>query len=297
MLVPGAILSVLLIVIGVYAYLTDRVPAAAPEKTSLTVMTYNIQQGNNQFGEKSIDQQLELIRQVNPDILGLQESDSARISLNNNDIARYFAAQLGYHVYYGPKTVTGTYGIALLSRYPLENPLTFFTYSDQDEIGAVQAEVVVGGQRLAIFNVHPDGSDQAMLTFAETLLQRAGPYALVISMGDYNLRSNEAAYQMIDAIYKNAWMERYPNGVSPDGLDMSGTKRIDHIFVSPQVTVTDAVYVLAPDFTHRPSGTLGGRILGRPHPHLEALLELAPLCRWISRQGAKLVRSRSGWKS
>jgi endonuclease/exonuclease/phosphatase family metal-dependent hydrolase len=245
-LVPGAILCALPIVIGIYAYLTDRVPTAAPEKTSLTVMTYNIQQGNNQFGEKSIDQQLELIRQVNPDILGLQESDSARISLNNNDIPRYFAAQLGYHVYYGPKTVTGTYGTALLSRYPLENPRTFFTYSDQDEIGTVQAEILVGGQRLAIFNVHPDGSDQAMMTFAETLLQRAASYSLVISIGDYNLRNNEAVYQIIDAVYKNAWMGRYPSGVSSDGLDMSGTKRIDHIFVSPQVTVTDAVYVLAP---------------------------------------------------
>ena len=244
---PTIILASLLILTIIYAYLTGRDPDPAPEKTVLTVMTYNIQQGNNQFGEKSIDQQLELIRQVNPDILGLQESDSARISLNNNDFARYFASQLGYYVYYGPKTVTGTYGTALLSRYPLENAHTFFTYSDQDEIGTVQAEIVVGDQRIAIFNVHPDGSDQAMQTFAETLLQRAASFPMVISIGDYNLRSDETAYQLIDAAFKNAWMERYPTGISEDGIDMSGTKRIDHIFVSPQLSVTDAIYVLAPD--------------------------------------------------
>ena len=65
-----------------------------------------------------IRQQLALIRQVSPDILALQESDSTRISLNNNDYARYYAGKLGYYSYYGPKTLTGTYGTALLSKYP-----------------------------------------------------------------------------------------------------------------------------------------------------------------------------------
>lgn len=247
LLFPEALLVLLLMLTGVYAFLTDRQPEPAPEKDSLTVMTYNIQQGNNQFGEKSIDQQLELIRQVNPDILGLQESDSARISLNNNDFARYFASQLGYFVYYGPKTVTGTYGTALLSRYPLENAQTFFTYSDLDEIGTVQAEITVGERRFTIFNVHPDGSDIAMLSFAETLLERSASSPWVISIGDYNLRSDEQAYQMIEAVFKNAWMDRYPSGISSDGIDMSGTKRIDHIFVSSQFIIEDAIYVLAPD--------------------------------------------------
>ncbi len=246
-LIPEAILAAILLITSVYAYLTDRQPAPAPEKDSLTVMTYNIQQGNNKFGEISIDQQLALIRQVNPDILGLQESDSARISLNNNDLVRYFASHLGYYAYYGPKTVSGTFGAALLSRYPLENAQTFFTYSDKDENGAAQAEIRVGNQRLAIFNVHPDGSEKAMLAFANTLLQRAASYPLVISIGDYNLRSNQTAYHLIEAVYKEAWIERYPSGVSPEGIDMSGTKRIDHIFVSPALGVAEATYLLAPE--------------------------------------------------
>lgn len=243
----GVFLTAILLFTAISAFLTDgNVPPAAV-KTSLKVMTYNIQQANDASGEKSLEQQLALIRQVDPDILGLQESDSARISLNNNDIVRYFASQLGFHVYYGPKTVTGTYGTALLSKYPLENPLTFFTYSDQDEIGTVQADIVVGDQRLTVFNVHPDGSDQAMMVFAEALLQRAASQARVISIGDYNLRSNEAPYQLINKNYKNAWIDVYPAGISTDGIDMSGENRIDHIFVSPQLHVSDPVYLLPPD--------------------------------------------------
>jgi hypothetical protein len=69
----------------------------------------------------------------------------------------------------------------------------------------------------------------------------------VISIGDYNLRESEAAYQRIDAVYKDAWMDVYPTGIGADGLDMSGDRRIDHIFVSPEMTVSDPVYLLAPD--------------------------------------------------
>jgi endonuclease/exonuclease/phosphatase family metal-dependent hydrolase len=242
----GVFLGVILIATAAAALLTDRTTASPMNGNTLKVMTYNIQQANDAFGEKSYERQLELIRQVDPDILGLQESDSARVSLNNNDIVRYFASRLGYHAYYGPKTVTGTYGSALLSKYPLENATSFFSYSDQDEIGSVQADIRIGDERVTVFNVHPAGSDTAMIAFADALLSRAADSTRVISIGDYNLRESEEAYQRIDAAYKNAWMDVYPTGIGADGTDMSGDRRIDHIFVSPEMTVSDPVYLLAP---------------------------------------------------
>ena len=36
-------------------------------------MTYNIQEANDGFGERSYDRQLALIQKVSPDILALQE--------------------------------------------------------------------------------------------------------------------------------------------------------------------------------------------------------------------------------
>jgi endonuclease/exonuclease/phosphatase family metal-dependent hydrolase len=188
-----------------------------------------------------------LIRQVNPDVVALQETDSTRISLNNNDIVRYYANKLGYYSYYGPKTVTGTYGTALLSKYPLKIPLTFFTFSDKDEAGTVEAEIVVGDQTFTVFSVHPDESDPAMLVFAKTLLRRAQEKPQVIAMGDYNLRSYEEAYQVIDRVLKNAWTSVYPTGIDNNGLDMSGENRIDHIFVSPSLQTSDPVYLLPPE--------------------------------------------------
>jgi endonuclease/exonuclease/phosphatase family metal-dependent hydrolase len=243
----GGILAVTFLGTLAGALRTDWTPAPAPVKTSLKVMTYNIQQANDIYGEKAYDRQIALIRRVNPDVVALQETDSTRISLNNNDIVRYYANQLGYYAYYGPKTVTGTFGTALLSKYPLYNSLTFFTYSDKDEAGTVEAEIVLGGQTITVFCVHPDESDPAMVAFAQRLLARAAAKPLVIALGDYNLRSYEEAYQLIDKVYKNAWTSVYPTGIDNNGLDMSGENRIDHIFVSPQLNVSDPVYLLPPE--------------------------------------------------
>ncbi len=243
----SALLGGVFILTAVFAFQTERVPPPAGERSSLVVMTLNMQQANDDSGEKAYLRQLEVIRRVAPDILALQESDSARVSLNNNDYVRYFASKLGYFSYYGPTPVSGTYGTAILSRFPLENPRTVFSYSDQDEIGTAVVEVEVGGRRVRVYNVHPAGSDTAMMAFAEMLLADSKDAETVIALGDYNLRESQAAYRRIDAVFQNAWMSVYPTGVSAGGLDMSGDKRIDHIFVSPHLVVRNAVYLPPPD--------------------------------------------------
>ncbi len=153
---------------------------------------------------------------------------------------------MGYYTYYGPTPITGTYGTAILSRYPLQNPQTIFTFSDQDEIGTAVAEIEIDGQLFTIYNVHPDGSDTAMLVWAESLLERSKDKFNLIALGDYNLRDDEEAYQLIARVYPNAWESAYPSKISADGTDMSGENRIDHIFYSQSLTVRNPVYILPP---------------------------------------------------
>jgi endonuclease/exonuclease/phosphatase family metal-dependent hydrolase len=231
----------------VFALPARRVQVDAATRTSLRLMTFNTQQSNDEFAEKSFEAQLALIRQVSPDILALQETDSTRISLNNNDYVHYFTDKLGYYSYYGPKTVAGTFGTAILSKFPLLNTRTVLMYSDKDETGVAEAEVEVAGLRFTIYDVHPDSSDLAMLAFAQTLLNRSQDQPYAIAMGDYNLRDYEQAYQLIDSVLTNAWTSVYPSEISPDGVDMSGDNRIDHIFLSPNLTALDPTYILPPE--------------------------------------------------
>jgi endonuclease/exonuclease/phosphatase family metal-dependent hydrolase len=241
------LLGSIFLVTAVRAFPGERFQVDGADQTSLVAMTFNTQQSNDDFAEKSVDAQLALIRRVNPDILALQESDSARISLNNNDYVRYFAEKLGYHSYYGPTPGTGTFGTAILSRYPLLNPRSVFIYSDKDETGVAEAEMEVGGRTFTIYNVHPDSSDAAMLIFARTLLERSKDKANVIALGDYNLRDYEEPYQLIDSVLTNAWTSVYPTEIGADAVDMSGENRIDHIFISPTLGVRNPMYILPPE--------------------------------------------------
>ncbi|MBI9051384.1 MAG: endonuclease/exonuclease/phosphatase family protein [Anaerolineaceae bacterium] len=217
------------------------------QRDSITVMTDNIQQANDVIGEKSLDRQLALIQEISPDILALQESDSARISLNNNDYVRFFADELGYDSYYGPTPVNGTFGTSILSKYPLEHVRTAYIYSDKDENANAEAEVTINGITFTIINVHPDGSPEVDMAFARTLIERSKDKPYVIAMGDYNLRDYEEAYQLIDSVYTNVWTSIYPSKISSDGTDMSGENRIDHIFISDDLQARNPHYILIPE--------------------------------------------------
>lgn len=216
--------------------------------TSLTVMTYNIQQGVNITGDINYDKQLALIKSVNPDIIGLQESDTARLSGGNSDVVRYFANRLNYYSFYGPRTVTGTFGAAILSKYPIINPITFFTYSDEDEIGTVEAQIKVGTTRFNVYINHPAGSDDAKLAHIQALMDRISGKTNVISMGDFNSHENSTFYNASVAVLQDVWLTKSSGGVDGPSFDLSD--RIDYIFVSLSFTVLEARYITDPQSDH-----------------------------------------------
>ncbi|HZK29381.1 MAG TPA: endonuclease/exonuclease/phosphatase family protein, partial [Clostridia bacterium] len=149
------VLSVLAVATIVFALTTaarPRTPAVSPR--SLKVVTYNIQQGYSEDGQEGFDQQLSLLRELDADVIGLQESDNARIAGGNADIVRYFADKLGMYSYYGPKTVVGTFGIALLSKHPIHHPQTHFMFSEGEQTAMIQASIHVGDKDFNIFVTH-----------------------------------------------------------------------------------------------------------------------------------------------
>ncbi|MFX1376223.1 MAG: endonuclease/exonuclease/phosphatase family protein [Promethearchaeota archaeon] len=243
-------LAVLLIGTSVSALVWELRPKAKGGSgvTSLTIITYNIQQGVNITGDINYDKQLALIKSVNPDIIGLQESDTARISGGNTDIVRYFANRLNFYSFYGPRTVTGTFGTAILSKYPIINPTTFFTFSDTDEIGTIEAQIKVGATIFNVYVSHPAGSDEAKLAHIQALMDRISGKPNVISMGDFNSRENSTYYNASVAVLQDVWLTKLSGGI--DGPSFDVAERIDHIFVSLSFTVTETWYITDPQSDH-----------------------------------------------
>ena len=238
------------------------------DRRPLTIMTYNMQQGSEVGGDRNYREQLALLRKVNADIIGLQESDTARPSGGNVDAVRYFADGLGYFSYYGPNTVAGTFGTAILSRFPISNPRTFFTFSDVDETATAEGEIEVGGNTITFFCNHPAGHRESKTAHIEALAAEAAKYPRVISVGDYNFDQNSPWYQTITATLNDSWLSLYPDATGKLPQMMTGTfvptrktrrikvdqdgrlnmtDRIDHIFLSHNFRVLESYYLPPPD--------------------------------------------------
>ncbi|HLO29425.1 MAG TPA: endonuclease/exonuclease/phosphatase family protein [Anaerolineales bacterium] len=227
-------------------YLTAARPAPVPGSSPLKIMTYNIQQGFDAKGNANLMGQLAVIKSVDPDVLGVQESDSARIANGNVDAVRFFADNLDMYSYYGPTTTTGTFGIALLSKYSIQNPTTFFMYSTGEQTAAIQAQIDKDGQTYQVFVTHlGNGGPIVQL---QDLLTRLPGHQNVIAMGDFNFEPTTDQYALITQTLADAWLLKWPNGKETPGV--SSASRIDHIFVSHEINVLESEYVANPASDH-----------------------------------------------
>lgn len=116
----------------------------------LKVAGYNLQQGYGLNGQRSHKEQCEVLEEIDADIVALSENDTARIAGGNFDIVRYLAECLDMYSYAGPKTGIGTFGYALLSKYPIDNPETYHLFSGLNLTGSDNPENVSGGDQVAV---------------------------------------------------------------------------------------------------------------------------------------------------
>ena len=225
---------------AVLPFITHANPPAAPmDAPTLRVLTYNIQQGYTEEGQKGFNVQLETIYNLNPDIIGLQESDTARIAGGNADVVRYFADRLDYYSYYGPSTVTGTFGIALLSRYPIENPQTFFMYSEGEQTAAILATIRAGDTPYTVLVTHLGNGGP--LIQQQQVLQILEGRQNVIAMGDFNFRPGSEQYALTTAQYEDAWEVAADQELQQP--DLNPGRKIDHVFITPGLPVLRGYYI------------------------------------------------------
>jgi endonuclease/exonuclease/phosphatase family metal-dependent hydrolase len=245
-LYAGSLLLLGVMAIGAVLLTSAKPTPQQDERKSLRVFTYNIQQGYSEAGLKNYDDQLELIRSLDADIIGLQESDTNRIAGGNSDIVRYFADRLDMYSYYGPKTVNGTFGIALLSRYPIQNPETFYMYSQGEQTATIKAQVVVGGETFNLYNTHLGNGGP--IVQQEAILGELAEESNVILMGDFNFTPDGEQYELTTAMLDDAWMLVWPEGRDARGFNPD--QRIDHVFLTPGTQVSEARYILDPQSDH-----------------------------------------------
>ncbi|UCG02852.1 MAG: endonuclease/exonuclease/phosphatase family protein [Candidatus Heimdallarchaeota archaeon] len=244
-------IGIILITIGTVlaAFLTTPIPTTPETTNSITVMTYNIQQGYNEDGIKNLNGQLKLVKSINPDIIGLQECDTARIANGNMDVVRYFANNLKMYSYYGPKTVTGTFGIALLSKYPIQNPRTFFMYSKGEQTATIKAQIEAGTKSFNIFVTHLGNGGP--IVQQEAIMDELNGKPNVVLIGDFNFRPNTEQYNLTTITLNDSWLlAGKTNTDFLDDLEYNISHRIDHIFVSSGISVSECNFIVSKESDH-----------------------------------------------
>jgi endonuclease/exonuclease/phosphatase family metal-dependent hydrolase len=225
----------------------------APEDavTSLRILNYNIQQGNTEQASKNYDGQLELIRNINADIIGLQETSKIA---GNSDPVRYFANKLNLYSYFGPKGVTGTTGVALLSKYPIRNPKTIYHFSenvDRKQTATIEAEITVQGKTFTIYNTHTYGRVSAKSILQQDVLTRSEGKENIIFIGDFNFRPNSEVYNLTTATLNDTWEIAETRGVdTSNGPEFNVSRRVELIFTSPGMTITNCLFITDPQSDH-----------------------------------------------
>jgi len=215
---------------------------------SLRVLSYNIQQGSDEPGNKNFDAQYQVIKDLNADIIGLQESDTCRISSGNSDIVRFINNRLKLHSYFGPKTLTGTFGIALLSKYPILNPKIFYMESKGEQTATIWAQIIVGNTTFNIFITHlgnyeDTAEDRSQIVQQENILSVTNGLSNVILMGDFNFELSTEQYNITVAQLYDCWEVSPTIGKTIGNVPKSWEARlpegrIDHIFVSGELNTS-----------------------------------------------------------
>ncbi len=248
-IISVSLVVVILISTFVGAIAIEAQPIAqSGDPTSVRILTYNIAQGMNDVDIKNYDGQLELIRGIDADIIGLQETSKIA---GGSDVVRYLANGLNLYSYFGPKGVTGTTGVALLSKYPILNPRTIYHYNevvDRKQTVTIEAEIVVGSRTFTIYNTHTYGRTSTKSILQSDVLNIADGISNVIFMGDFNFRPFTEPYNLTTDVLDDSWWLRWPTG--SDSLGNNNSRMIDHIFVSSGTTIMDCQYVFDPQSDH-----------------------------------------------
>ncbi len=123
----------------------------------LTFLTYNIHKAIGTDRRYRPGRIVEVIQELNPDFLALQEVDKGVPRSRGEDLARIIAEELGLHFRLGlnVKLKNGWYGNATLTRFPIVRSYNHnITISIKKKRGCLNCVCDVEGREIAVMNYH-----------------------------------------------------------------------------------------------------------------------------------------------
>ena len=223
---------------------------AAPAQELMRVMTYNVHSCIGIDGKVRPERIISVIRCCRADVIALQEVDSNRHRSRRHEQARMIADALAMsHHYYAISDWNGEqYGLAIISRYPLEHiqsgHLTPIDARRRSEArGALWVKLDTPAGRVHVINTHfglrrEERQRQADILLGDDWLGQIPNDEAIILCGDFNSGPKSPVCQALSRRLVDV-QTRLPNA-KPRATFISTmpVRRLDYIYVSRHFTVT-----------------------------------------------------------
>jgi endonuclease/exonuclease/phosphatase family metal-dependent hydrolase len=201
------------------------------------VLTYNIHHGENRKQVLDLQGIANVILATNPDLVALQEVDSATSRTRQSDQLKELASITGMYTYF-VKAMDfdgGGYGTGILSRYPIDNGITLplpSTKGNEPRAAGIVTIKLPGDSTFRFVTTHLDAgkhpADRVAQAnaLAEYFRETNTP---VIMAGDFNALPASKEITVLKQIFTDATSQMGPTFPSD-----SPRIKLDYIMVSPK---------------------------------------------------------------
>lgn len=179
--------------------------SALSARADLQVMSWNLHHGEGLDKKTNLSRIAKVITDSKVDVVFLQEVDKNLPRSGKADQAVELGKLTGMHAAFA-KAISfsgGEYGIAILSRYPLENTRVHPLPGPGEARVAFEATITIGGKPLRLVNTHLEaGAETARPAQARKLLEWFQPPAPTLLGGDFNDTAASETLKIFTAPWK-----------------------------------------------------------------------------------------------